>query len=97
VAIGIDSSAGTQYLALEPIGLLVIAKSRAHERNSAAVCTAPPAAPTNLTGTRRTDGAVEFRWTDNSAVEDGYEVYYQISTTTMTAMLAASIGRRTSW
>lgn len=40
---------------------------------SDAVCTAPPAGPTNLTGTWA-DGTIDLTWTDNSAVEDGYLV-----------------------
>jgi fibronectin type III domain protein len=36
-------------------------------------CTAPPAAPTSLTATPA-DRAVDLAWTDNSAVEDVYEV-----------------------
>ena len=38
-------------------------------------CTTPPRAPTNLVGTLRADGAVDLTWTDNSTVEDGYEVW----------------------
>lgn len=41
-------------------------------------CTAPPAAPTNLVATPRDDGGADLRWSDNSAVEDGYEVWIQI-------------------
>jgi hypothetical protein len=41
-------------------------------------CTAPPAAPTNLVATPRDDGGADLRWSDNSAVEDGYEVWSQI-------------------
>jgi hypothetical protein len=39
-------------------------------------CTVPPAAPTNLTWSMidSTTGEVELTWTDNSAVEDGYQV-----------------------
>jgi hypothetical protein len=42
-------------------------------------CTAPPAAPTNLVGTRRVDTGVDLRWSDNSAVEDGYEVWARMT------------------
>ena len=45
---------------------------------SNADCTAPPKPPTNLVGTTGEDGAVELSWSDNSAVEDGYEVWIQI-------------------
>jgi hypothetical protein len=37
-------------------------------------CTARPAAPTNLGATVLDDGAVDLTWTDNSDVEDSYEV-----------------------
>ena len=37
-------------------------------------CTTVPAAPTNLTIAQVDDSTVELRWTDNSAVEDGYMV-----------------------
>jgi hypothetical protein len=39
-------------------------------------CTTPPAAPSNLTKTWLDAVTVEVRWTDNSAVEDGYEVHF---------------------
>ena len=42
---------------------------------SNADCTAPPAAPTELTATAEADRpAIDLAWKDNSAVEDGYEV-----------------------
>ena len=42
---------------------------------SNADCTAPPAAPTELTATAEADQpAIDLAWKDNSAVEDGYEV-----------------------
>ncbi|HMC70165.1 MAG TPA: fibronectin type III domain-containing protein, partial [Mycobacteriales bacterium] len=37
-------------------------------------CTAVPASPTNLVATVRGDGSVDLTWTDNSAVEDGFQV-----------------------
>jgi hypothetical protein len=37
-------------------------------------CTAPPAGPTNLVATTASDLAIDLTWTDNSSVEDGYEV-----------------------
>ena len=42
-------------------------------------CTAPPIAPSNLVGTLRQDGAVELTWSDNSTVENGYEVWARIT------------------
>jgi len=42
---------------------------------SAPDCTAPPGAPTNLTNTVLDDGGIDFRWNDNSTVEDEYQVY----------------------
>jgi hypothetical protein len=38
-------------------------------------CTVPPAAPTNLVATVVDAQTIELRWSDNSAVEDGYEVW----------------------
>lgn len=35
-------------------------------------CTAPPAAPTNLTATLESGGTIALAWTDNSGVEDIY-------------------------
>lgn len=42
---------------------------------SNAACTVPPAGPTNLVATRVDSETVTLTWSDNSAVEDGYEVY----------------------
>jgi hypothetical protein len=42
---------------------------------SSADCTTPPAGPTNLTAALLADGTVELTWTDNSSVEDGYQVW----------------------
>jgi hypothetical protein len=39
-------------------------------------CTTPPAGPTNLTATTIDEGTLELTWQDNSAVEDGYQVWY---------------------
>jgi len=41
---------------------------------SAVDCTSSPAVPTNLAASSGTDGAVNLTWTDNSGVEDGYQV-----------------------
>lgn len=38
-------------------------------------CTTPPMAPTNLTVSRIGSDGVQINWTDNSAVEDGYQVW----------------------
>lgn len=51
-----------------------VAFNAAGESPSNTDCTTPPAGPTNLTATR-VEGAVELRWEDNSAVEDGYQVW----------------------
>ncbi len=37
-------------------------------------CTTPPAAPSGLAATGTSQAAIDLAWTDNSAVEDGYEV-----------------------
>ena len=38
-------------------------------------CTTPPVAPTGLTATMVDQPAIDLSWTDNSAVEGGYEVW----------------------
>ncbi len=43
---------------------------------SNAGCTAPPVGPTGLTATIVDSQTIEFAWSDNSAVEDGYVVGY---------------------
>jgi hypothetical protein len=40
-------------------------------------CTVPPAAPTHFTATDVGGAAVDFAWTDNSAAEDGYQLFYE--------------------
>lgn len=42
---------------------------------STMACTTPPAAPTNLVTISIDDQTVEYQWTDNSSVEDGYELW----------------------
>jgi hypothetical protein len=37
-------------------------------------CTAPPAAPTGFTATAVAFDVIDFSWTDNSGVEDGYQI-----------------------
>lgn len=62
----------------QPVCYRVTAYNVSGEATSSNIgCTVPIAAPTNLTGTRREDGAVEYRWSDNSAFETGYEVWYR--------------------
>jgi len=41
---------------------------------SKVACTTPPSGPTNLTATGVAGPAIALAWTDNSAVEDGYQV-----------------------
>ena len=41
---------------------------------SAVDCTAAPTPPTNLAASSGSDGGVDLTWTDNSSVEDGYQV-----------------------
>lgn len=45
---------------------------------SASVCTAIPRAPSNAS-TAVVDGAIELQWTDNSSVEDGFDVWRMAS------------------
>jgi len=42
---------------------------------SNSACTIPPAAPTNVVWTQVDANTVDLQWTDNSQVEEGYEVY----------------------
>jgi titin len=37
-------------------------------------CTSPPAAPVDLTATSTADRTIDITWSDQSAVEDGYEI-----------------------
>ena len=41
-------------------------------------CATPPAGPTNLSGIAIDSTTVDLSWTDNSSVEDGYEVWMEI-------------------
>ncbi|MFL5401828.1 MAG: fibronectin type III domain-containing protein [Gemmatimonadales bacterium] len=43
---------------------------------SETACTVPPAAPTNLVIVSIDDQTLEYRWHDNSAYEDGYEIWF---------------------
>ena len=43
---------------------------------SNAACTTPPAAPTSLTVTRVDSLTLSLAWSDNSSVENGYQVWY---------------------
>jgi hypothetical protein len=53
----------------------VIARNRVGESPpSNTDCTTPPAAPTDFTATGVDAVTVDFAWTDNSAVEDGYQI-----------------------
>jgi hypothetical protein len=38
-------------------------------------CTAPPAGPTNLTASLTSTKEIDLTWTDNSTIEDGYDVF----------------------
>jgi hypothetical protein len=38
-------------------------------------CTTPPAAPTDFTATDAGSDVIDFAWSDNSAVEDGYYIF----------------------
>lgn len=49
-------------------------------------CTAPPAAPTNLTASATAEGGIHLTWSDNSNVEDGYQVQRSIDGTTFSSL-----------
>ena len=53
-------------------------------------CTSPPAGPTDLTATAVDSATAELTWTDNSAVEDGYEVVRCIDSCSTYASLPAN-------
>lgn len=67
-----DSGLGSE----QPVCYRVIAFNNVGESPSNIACTTPPAGPTNLTALFNGDGTVDLTWTDNSAVEDGYQVWY---------------------
>lgn len=52
----------------------VFAAASSESAPSNADCTTPPAGATNLKATSLDDGNVDLTWTDNSKVEDGYEM-----------------------
>lgn len=56
-------------------------------------CTAMPAAPTDLAAAVAADGSVDLTWTDNSTVEQGYEVqrYDAVTYWSVVATLAAGV------
>jgi hypothetical protein len=74
---GIDmSDFGDQAAAEQPVCYRVIAFNGVGESApSNTACTTPPAGPTNLTVAAVDAMTVDLAWTDNSAVEDGYEVW----------------------
>jgi len=51
-------------------------------------CTTPPARPTNLTATAVNAETIELSWTDNTAIEDGYEVHRAASSSGPYSLLA---------
>lgn len=59
---------------------------------STADCTAPPAVPMGLSAKATANQTINLTWTDNSAVEDGYEVsrYYYGGSWTVVATLPAN-------
>ena len=42
---------------------------------SNASCITPPAFPTNVTATRLDAQTIEFKWNDNSSIEEGYQIW----------------------
>ena len=60
----------------QPVCYRVVAYNAAGDAApSNQACTTPPAAPTNLVATLVDASTIELTWSDNSAVEDGYEVW----------------------
>ena len=56
----------------------VFAVNNAGESASGVACSAAPAVPTDLSATGVNGGIIDLSWTDNSSVEDGYEVWQVI-------------------
>jgi hypothetical protein len=52
----------------------VVAVNAGGEAASNAACTSPPAGPTNMAVSRLDPSTIAASWSDNSAVEDGYQV-----------------------
>ena len=76
VAVGTVGPNTTSFMAAFPLCYRVFAfNASGDSQSSIPGCTAP-AALTNLAATVIGGGAIELTWTDNSAVEDGYEVSY---------------------
>jgi hypothetical protein len=64
----------------QPVCYRVVAYNAAGDAApSNAACVTAPAAPTNFAATRLDATTVRFTWSDNSAVEDGYEVWAYFS------------------
>lgn len=73
---GPGSFADSPVASEQPVCYRVVAYNTAGDAApSSAACITPPAAPTNLTGTPIDGVAIDFQWTDNSAVEEGYQVW----------------------
>ncbi len=71
-----SSSRDTPAVAEQPVCYRVVAFNVGGEAPpSNTACTTPPAGPTNLTATRVDSETVDLAWNDNSAVEDGYQVW----------------------
>jgi titin len=69
------SSSDEALASEQPVCYRVIAfNARGDSPPSNSDCTTPPAAPTGLTATAAEGPAIDLVWTDNSAVEDGYEI-----------------------
>jgi hypothetical protein len=64
----------------QPVCYRVVAYNDAGDAApSNAACVTPPAAPTNFAATRLDASTVRFTWSDNSAVEDRYEIWAYFS------------------
>ena len=76
VAVGTVGPNTTSFMAAFPLCYRVFAFNAAGDSQSSIPGCTAPAALTNLAATVIGDGTIELTWTDNSAVEDEYQVSY---------------------
>jgi hypothetical protein len=77
-AVGNDEYADAPVPSEQRVCYRVVAYNGAGEGpSSAPACTVAPAGPTNLVGVQ-VSGGIDLEWGDNSAAEDGYEVWLRV-------------------
>jgi cyclophilin family peptidyl-prolyl cis-trans isomerase len=66
-------------------------------RSNTATASTPFTAPTNLSAAPGVEGAANLTWTDNSGTEQGYAVYFKLSTSTSYSLYNFSAANATSY